>query len=88
MKSRCMYILYLLMNTLTYDWDPAIEAWGRMRSNTHEHFRFTPTSSLLTVIFVGIIPYVIYKLETEGTAFSRKMEGVWGPIKKENENES
>ena len=42
--------------------DPAIERWGSMREQTLRHFKFTPRTTRLGILFGLVVPWGIYEL--------------------------
>jgi len=42
--------------------DPAIEKWGKMRETTHLHFKLTPKTSFLAIIWGVLVPGSFYYL--------------------------
>ncbi len=42
--------------------DIAIEKWGRMREKTLQHFKFTPWTSFLAILWAGVVPLAFYSL--------------------------
>uniref|UniRef100_A0A1X7VIU3 Complex I-B15 n=1 Tax=Amphimedon queenslandica TaxID=400682 RepID=A0A1X7VIU3_AMPQE len=46
----------------TIDRSNAIEAWGRMRETTNQHFKFTPRTTAYCVIWALLVPIGIWKI--------------------------
>ena len=42
--------------------DSAIERWGSMREKTVKHFKFTPYTSFLAILWAGVVPLGVYSL--------------------------
>ncbi|KAI0340192.1 hypothetical protein BDW22DRAFT_1486445 [Trametopsis cervina] len=40
--------------------DPAIERWNSMRENVYKHFRFTPKTTIQSILGLVVIPGIVY----------------------------
>ncbi|KZT03404.1 uncharacterized protein LAESUDRAFT_659799, partial [Laetiporus sulphureus 93-53] len=42
--------------------DPAIERWGAMRTDVYKHFRFTPKTTIQSIVGMIVIPGALFYL--------------------------